>query len=168
MHAQSFKPIETAASRLLILGSMPGKVSLNAQQYYAHPRNLFWDFMEDYFAIPRESTYLQRIALLKKNKIALWDVLKICERSSSLDADIVNSTLVANSFVEFFNAHPNITSVFFNGAKAESIYQKHVLPSLDPTRMLQYHRLPSTSPANASISCDIKHKRWRIIRDAMT
>jgi TDG/mug DNA glycosylase family protein len=140
---------------------MPGKASLRAQQYYAHPQNLFWDFMAQFFEFDREAPYSKRISALQQNRVALWDVLKSCTRTSSLDSDIISSSIVINPFGKFFQVHPAITAVCFNGAKADALYRRHVLPDLECVQTLSYHRLPSTSPANASIPRSSKLREWR-------
>ena len=38
---------------MLILGSTPGEDALKAGQYYAHPRNVFWDIMGELFGAGR-------------------------------------------------------------------------------------------------------------------
>jgi len=160
----SFPPIaDTRASRL-ILGSMPGRVSLAADQYYAHPRNHFWRMMEAVFGVDAKLPYEQRCLLLLKNRVALWDVLRTCTRSSSLDSDIVNSSIVPNDFQQFLNAHPEIHTIYFNGVRAEQIFCRHVLPTLSGHQaLIQRYRLPSTSPANASIAWLDKLLQWQDI-----
>lgn len=162
MHVFSFPPIATKKSRLLILGSMPGKASLQADQYYAHPRNLFWDFTADCLGFERDGPYAERVSALEAAGVALWDVLKSCRRTSSLDSDIIESSIVVNPFGEFLSAHPAIATVCFNGAKAESVFGKHVLPDLKHITALSYHRLPSTSPANAGIPLATKLEQWSV------
>ena len=161
-HVQSFAPIETADARILILGSMPGEASLRAGQYYAHPRNLFWRIMGELLGTDPGSPYEQRIQALKSARIALWDVLYSCRRKGSLDSNIDHESLVPNDFAAFFRCHPKITRVFFNGAKAEECYRKHVRPGTG-METIEYLRLPSTSPANASVSYGRKLEAWRVI-----
>jgi hypoxanthine-DNA glycosylase len=158
----SFPPIADTGARLLILGSMPGKASLEANQYYAHPRNLFWPILGELLGAGPALDYAQRARILTASGIALWDVLKSCRRASSLDADIDKSTMIANDFTAFFAAHPYIDRVFFNGATAEQTFRRHVLPTLNNKTIL-LQRLPSTSPAHAALSYQQKLQSWRII-----
>ena len=158
----SFPPIEDVSARILVLGSMPGKESLRAYQYYAHPRNAFWRIMNDLLIAPSTLPYEARIQLLKQSRIAVWDVLASCVRTGSLDADIDIKSLSPNNFEAFFQVHPHITHVFFNGALAEKCFQIHVLPGLTSWQ-LQYHRLPSTSPAYAAMLYENKLNAWKII-----
>ena len=157
-----FAPVADANATILILGSMPGKESLRAQQYYAHPRNAFWQILGELIGAAPTLAYEQRLHLMRAAGIALWDVLASCARTSSLDSDIDNCTLVSNDFASFFAYHRKIARVFFNGAKAEDCYRKHVLPTLSDTP-LAYQRLPSTSPANASLSYKRKLAAWKTV-----
>ena len=114
------------------------------------------------FEIDAAAPYQRRVAALRERRIALWDVLASCTRATSLDSDIEASSLVVNDFTGFFRTHARIRSVCFNGAKAEQLYRRHVLPELTGARELQYHRLPSSSPAHAAISHAAKVEAWRV------
>jgi len=162
MRVYSFPPITGPGATRLILGSMPGKASLEARQYYAHPRNYFWRMMSSILNVPAEASYETRCEALIGQGLALWDVLKTCERSSSLDADIVDSSIIPNDFETFLSQHVGIRTIFFNGAKAEKTYLQHVHPGL-PERFagIRLVRLPSTSPANASIPFEVKLQHWQ-------
>ncbi len=140
---------------------MPGEASLRAGQYYAHPRNAFWLIMEDIFG-PAGPVYSRRLALLKRNGVALWDVLGSCVRPGSSDAAIRRSSIRHNDIAGFLSAHPGIERVVFNGSKAEECFRRRVLPDL-PVRFsrLEYLRLPSTSPAYASVPYSAKLSAWR-------
>jgi TDG/mug DNA glycosylase family protein len=159
---QCFAPVENANAHVLILGSMPGEASLRANQYYAHPRNLFWRIMGELFGAGPDLPYQQRIQALRSAGIALWDVLHTCSRKGSLDSNIAGASLVPNDFAAFFQRHPKICHVFFNGAKAEECYRKRVLPCIE-SKSIDYLRLPSTSPTNAAISYERKLDAWRAI-----
>ena len=153
----------------LILGSMPGKVSLAENQYYAHPRNYFWRIMASVLGFPEELPYGARCQMLIRSRIALWDVLKACTRSSSMDSDIVESSMITNDFERFLSWHPDIKAVYFNGAKAETIYKRRILPQLPENHAnIAMTRLPSTSPANASVPFPVKLAHWRVIATTVT
>ncbi len=160
---QSFAPVSCTNANVLILGSMPGKASLSAQQYYAHPRNAFWKIIEHLFGIASDAPYRERLRQLTANRIALWDVMNACHRKSSLDSDIVDASIVPNDFAAFFDAHPKVDRVYFNGAKAENSYHRLVSPTLADPDPITYLRLPSTSPAHAALSLKEKLAAWKRI-----
>lgn len=115
----SFPPIENPSAQILILGSMPGVLSLQANQYYAHPRNAFWPIMGTLFNFDGAAPYAARVEALKAADIALWDVLHSCVRSGSLDSAILKGSRVANDFAAFFETHtaigqssPDVTLIF--------------------------------------------------------
>lgn len=159
MRIQSFPPIADANATLLILGTIPGKASLKENQYYAHPQNLFWKILGNILEFDPLASYEKRVKIVLAARIAIWDVTKSCARESSLDADI--SAVVPNDFNSFFSLHPQIRRICFNGAKAEQLFMKHVYPPLaERCKPLEFIRLPSTSPANASIPFDKKLEAW--------
>jgi double-stranded uracil-DNA glycosylase len=159
-----FPPIANKNATILILGSMPGQKSLDEQQYYAHPRNSFWPIMYKLFNVNEDLNYQRRIQLLNDRKIALWDVLKSCYREGSLDSDIDSSTIEINDFNSFLKDHSKIKSIFFNGAKAEQMFKKEILKNLADYQNLKYFKLPSTSPAHASMTFDQKLQKWKLLK----
>jgi len=160
-----FPPVAGPDSRVLVLGSMPGIMSLERRQYYAQPRNAFWPIMGELFGIASDLEYAERLQGLLDAGVALWDVLRSCERSGSLDANIVMKSAVTNDFVGFFAAHPHIDRVFFNGATAAGVFERRVSPDLEKTgiRSIELIRLPSTSPAHAAMTYAEKLRRWSVI-----
>lgn len=164
----AFIPIADTEAKVLILGSMPSVASLQAQRYYAHPRNAFWTIMGALFSASPGLPYSQRQAILLANHIAVWDVLQSCERQGSLDSNIDMGTIQANDFKDFFTRHSAISTVFFNGSMAEKIYRQRVLPVLgEEFANLRYHRLPSTSPAHAGLTVLEKIAAWQVIKETM-
>jgi TDG/mug DNA glycosylase family protein len=158
-----FPPIARADARVLILGTMPSKASLAAQQYYAHPMNLFWRIMGEMLGFERDSPYEMRAAALIASGIALWDVLASCRRVSSLDSDIDLASAVPNDFAAFLARHRGIRRICFNGATAEKLFLGRVDTPPGVAEGIEYLRLPSTSPANASIPYARKKRAWRAV-----
>lgn len=155
-----FAPVAAPDARLLILGSMPGKKSLEQNQYYAHPANAFWKIMGTLYGASPTLPYPERLEKLTASGIALWDVLSSCERDSSMDAHIRNEA--ANDFAQFFTVHPHIRNVYFNGSKAQQCFQK-LVQGKQQLPQLSLHRLPSTSPAHAGLCFEEKLAAWKCL-----
>ena len=155
-----FPPVADAGITCMIIGSMPGVASLNASQYYAHPRNAFWKIIAALFEAPYPfESYDAKLSLLLKNHIGLWDVFASCERNGSLDSDIKNA--VVNDFETFLKVHPKVTTLYFNGNTA----YKNFIKSFHINN-LTLISLPSTSPANARLTFEEKIKAWEAIKTA--
>lgn len=166
MQIFSFSPLARADATVLVLGSMPGVASLQAGQYYAHPRNAFWPVMGALVGAGPELVYAARVERLMARRIAVWDVLKSCVRGGSLDTSIEKDSIVPNDFAEFFARHPGIARVYFNGGTAERLFRRYVLEGLGARgEAIQFTRLPSTSPAHAGRSLAAKIEAWRVILD---
>jgi len=151
-----FPPVLDQDIRILILGSFPGKASLAASQYYAHPRNQFWRLLsavlgEDLAVLP----YPQRLQRLLAHHIGLWDVIDACEREGSLDASIRHAQ--ANDFVRLKHDCPQLVRVCFNGKTSGKFASQFAEAGFDTLV------LPSSSPANAQWSFEEKLRTWRLI-----
>lgn len=169
--AHSFPPLIGTTAHTLILGTMPGLASLDAVQYYAHPRNALWPIMCALIdgASPTLSThqtmdYAERSALLTSHGYALWDVLSSCDRAGSLDAKIVRSSEVPNDIARLVQKHPELRCIACNGKTAETLFKRHckdIDVDNDLSGTIRILSLPSTSPAMATLNLDEKHQRWK-------
>ena len=138
----SFPPVVDACTRVLILGSLPGEISLARQQYYANPQNQFWRLLEAVTGADLvASAYEARLAALRAAGIGLWDVIHSAERAGSLDAAIRGHR--PNALGELVASLPALRAVAFNGGKALAIGRR----SLGPNTPLAVLALPSSSPA---------------------
>ncbi|QDX95297.1 DNA-deoxyinosine glycosylase [Brevibacillus laterosporus] len=155
----SFSPVISNSSTLLILGSMPGAISLSKHEYYGNPRNHFWPIMYELFNEPMADSYEQRLLFLLDKKIALWDVIQNCERDGSLDSAIKQEEI--NNFDRLYEQYPAIKTVLFNGTKAYQSYKK--CRGFSDDRL--YLTLPSTSPTPSRYikTMDDKLVKWQIV-----
>ena len=150
----SFPAFIDSNTKILILGTMPGIASLTKQEYYANPRNHFWRIMYTLFdTLPVSDSFEEKIQLLQKNKIGLWDVLENCERKGSLDIYIKNHK--ENDFEMLFKQYPTIHTIVFNGKESH----KYFIKKFGQIEGITYYVMPSTSPAN-TISFENKLKIW--------
>ncbi|MBQ2990675.1 MAG: DNA-deoxyinosine glycosylase [Clostridia bacterium] len=153
MICRNFEPVYTPQARVLIVGSMPGVKSLEAQQYYAHPRNAFWPILFDVFGRERTQDYEEKKALIRENGLALWDAAALCEREGSLDSDMRD--IVYSDFDSLYARCPQIHTVLCNGTAAHTLFLKS--GAAGGRRVL---RMPSTSPAY-TMAYAKKLEAWR-------
>jgi hypoxanthine-DNA glycosylase len=146
---------------VLVLGTLPGEESLRRQQYYAHPRNLFWPIVFALFDTAPPADYDERLRFLLDRGIALWDVVESGQRTASADATI--RAEIPNPIPELLDAHPGIRAVAFNGGGARRLHDRHFPRRSD----LTYLALPSTSPAYARIGFAAKLAQWRALREML-
>jgi hypoxanthine-DNA glycosylase len=152
-------PVISRQARLVILGSFPGVASLQARQYYGHPRNHFWPLLSaiwgiDLVALP----YRQRLAELRRRGLGLWDVYASCRRAGSLDQAIEDAEF--NDLASLRRRAPGLQLVAHNGGESARA-MRQILGLGLPVR-----RLPSSSPANASWSFERKLEAWRAAFEA--
>jgi hypoxanthine-DNA glycosylase len=156
----SFLPIVGPRARLLVLGTLPGEVSLRLQQYYGHARNQFWPIIAEICGEDLPVEYSARVEMVLRSRVALWDVLHSAERNgTALDSAIKNEC--ANDFASFFRQYPTIRTVAFNGNNANKFFKRHVQKNQDiPPDLISLGSLPSTSPAFAR-PLEVKAAKWR-------
>ncbi len=162
MKSKCFEPIARADAGVLILGSLPGQMSLARGQYYAQPYNAFWRIMGELVGASPDVPYHDRVHLLKQHHIAVWEVCAAGFRAGSLDSAIELSTVRVNHFGAFLRAHTGIDLICFNGRKAEEIFMRKVRQ--EPRAVFQrirYASLPSTSAAHAGMPFAQKLALWR-------
>jgi len=154
-------PAGAAEPAILVLGSFPSVRSLELRRYYSHPRNHFWPIVAALAGVRLPDGYGERLALLERLGMALWDVIGACVRPGSLDGDIRDAA--ANDVAGFVLARPSILRVALNGTMAADRFTRTAAPDLrgafgrvgepvawrpDPAspRVVTVARMPSTSP----------------------
>ena len=151
-------PVVSDRTRLVVLGSFPGVASLQAQQYYGHPRNHFWPILSavwgiDLFALD----YAARLQAMLDRGVGLWDVYASCQRVGSLDSNIEAAR--PNDLATLQRLAPALRAVAHNGGESARAMKRTLALGLEVIR------LPSTSPANASWSFERKLAAWRAAFD---
>jgi hypoxanthine-DNA glycosylase len=159
-----FDPIAAPDARVLILGSLPSRQSVHKQEYYGNPQNAFWRMMGKLFDAGPDIPYATRSERLKRHGVAVWDVLRSAGRRGSMDAAIDLDSAAPNDFRVFFDEHPKLELLCFNGKKAAELYERLVVSQgIVTIRKIEMRTMPSTSPAYASMKFSDKLRRWSAI-----
>ena len=144
---------------MLILGSLPGEVSLAEQRYYAHPQNLFWRLVGHAIGTDLVSlAYDARLEALRAARTALWDTVASATRNGSLDAAIRDAEHAP--LAQLVSTLPELRAVAFNGRKSAAIGRPQLAGS-----GLMLIDLPSSSPAYASMPYADKERLWARLAD---
>lgn len=141
-------------SKILILGTFPSVKSREAKFFYGHPQNRFWRVMARLCDAELPQTVEDKKNLILDNHFALWDVIHSCDVEGSADSSIKN---VVPNDISVILKNSEVSRIFVNGKKAESLYKKYLEKETGITAVC----LPSTSPANASWSEDRLTEYWR-------
>jgi hypoxanthine-DNA glycosylase len=157
LRKSSFAPVADAGARLLILGSLPGEMSLRIGQYYGNPQNQFWRLMGAALGRPLPDAYEARLAALQGAGVALWDVVRSAVRPGSLDGQIRDHQ--PNPLADFAATLPRLQAVAFNGKTAAAIGVR----ALADVAALELIALPSSSPAY-TLAFDRKAAAWTQLR----
>ena len=152
--SKSFSPIIFSDTKILILGSLPGKKSLELNQYYGHARNRIWKILSHLTGSDIPITYQQKKELLCNNKIGFWDVAHSAHSEGRLDSNIKDES--PNDIEGLIKNYDSIKVIRFNGKKSEKMFYKYFTENLE----IKYVPLPSTSPGNMAISFEDICARW--------
>lgn len=156
---KSFNYFVNKNTKILIIGTMPSKISLQKQEYYGNNQNTFWKIISIIFNNCNDFiSYKDKLRCLKENHIGLWDSLRYCIRDGSLDSNIKNE--FPNDFKNMLKKYIKIKYLLFNGNKSYYFFRKYNLEILNNYK---YLILPSTSPTNAKIDFNTKLKKWKQI-----
>lgn len=154
----SFAAIVDGRTRLLVLGSLPGEISLRAAQYYAHPQNQFWRLMGAVIGADLAgASYEARLAGLLSHGVGLWDVVRSASRKGSLDTAIRDHQ--PNALAELAATLPALVAIAFNGGAASKIGRQ----TLGPDPLWTLVSLPSSSPAH-TLRFEAKLAHWLALR----
>lgn len=153
-----FAPIVAADTRLLLLGSLPGAMSLAAGRYYANPRNQFWRLVGTVIERPLETlAYEERLEALLEARIGLWDTVAAARRPGSLDADI--QLHESSDLGGLTRTLPQLRAIGFNGGTSAKIGRRQI----GSPAGLALVDLPSSSPAY-TLAFEAKLAAWLELR----
>ncbi len=156
--SHGFGPFWEPDSEILILGSFPSVKSREQAFYYGHPQNRFWRVLAQIYGEPAPQSLPEKKELLRRHKIALWDVIERCDIRGSSDASIKNP-LPADLF-GIAEKCP-LRRVVLNGKTAERLFLKFF-----EDFPVKAAAAPSTSPANAQVGFEELVIKWKNVLTA--
>ncbi len=121
------KPIVSDDSEILVLGTFPSEESRKISQYYASSKNHFWQIVNRQFNGNKGfCSYNEKIAILRRNHIALWDVVESKQfTGESSDEGILLPEY--NDLRTFLNTHSQIKKIVFNGKTSEHFSSAQII-----------------------------------------
>lgn len=162
---QGLAALECEDPRILILGSLPSDASIDANEYYANPKNFFWRVVSEITSVPRPFSYEAKRKMLACNHIALWDVYAFAERKGSLDSAIKGGEF--NDIASMVKQYPSITKIVFNGKKSLEAFARYLRSCPDNSLFehITFYSMPSTSSLvlSSGITYEELVEKWKTI-----
>ncbi len=153
-----FEPVIDKTSEILILGTFPSIKSFKNKFYYGHPQNQFWKILSIIFNEKEPKSVEEKIAFLKKHKIALWDAICECKRENGNSRDDNLTDIKPCPIDKLLIKYPNIKKVAVTSRLAQKIIKKHFSFYIEHFPFIY---LPSPSPLNARMNPKQKAKIWK-------
>ena len=153
----TLEPFYDENSEILILGTMPSVKSREENFYYAHKKNRFWKVLADVYHQEEPKSVEEKKSFLRNHKIALYDVIHSCKIIGSSDSSI--KKVKANNLKPILKTS-NIKKIYTTGKKAQQLYDKYIKEKIK----IEAINLPSTSPANATISYEKLFEEYQKIK----
>lgn len=119
---QGLPPAIDKHSAVLILGTLPGQMSLTHGKYYADPSNKFWDILFIACGEEIDKSDQAKEELLKKYNIALWDILDSAVRETSSDKDLMDEK--PNDLPHLLEDYPSIKLLLFHSNSAYKYFKR--------------------------------------------
>jgi G/U mismatch-specific DNA glycosylase (fragment) len=156
---QGLAPWVNEKTKVLILGTMPGDISIQQQSYYFNPRNAFWKIINKLFnstsRLEKNRSFLNNIG------IGLWDVYKEGLRKGSLDTGFIGNPSI-NEIKDLLNQYQSIKSLVFNGQNTYKAFLKAIGKVNIPCYVF-----PSTSSAYSRMTFEEKLKVWTKLKELL-
>lgn len=151
-----FKPFVPQNSRILILGSFPGKESTQLKRdndwFYGASRNQFWRILEIIFGrdLSRKEDKQQ---LFNENKIAITDIVLSCVRRDNKNSDdnLIDKEYNQKAIKEIIAAN-QVGKILFTSKGVQKEFLKH----FGKPEKIELFALPSPSPVYGRLSVQDK------------
>ncbi len=148
-YSEGLPPLVFNRPKTLILGELPGRDSIKANEYYINKRNRFWSLMAEILDVDCPVTKEEKYNLLMQHNIALWDVFKSGYRKGSKSP--VKQGEV-NDIVSFLRNYPTIYQIVLVGSWAKKAFEKNFDVSINV--------IPVTSTSGANVYWNKQKQAW--------
>ena len=162
-HTHKFSPFLPRDAQILILGSFPSPSSREKDFYYMDHRNRFYTILNYVLQENCGDEVDDRKELLRKHKIALYDVVEACIIPDARDSSIKKPILV--DLQELLKKLPHIKQIFVLGLTTTKKLFNKIPSSPDYSEPIEYDKittfLPSTSSANRRFSTEELKEKFK-------
>jgi double-stranded uracil-DNA glycosylase len=149
MIKRGLDPISDKDTEILIVSTFPSEKALEAEEYYNNPMNQFWRLLGDVIKTDLiNMQYIDRIKVILKHKIGLWNTISECERQTSSDAKIKCAKYNDFSTLDC----PRLRLIAANSEKAYDLLKKCNMPGNVSRTVLISSSTARTTPYSTKLA----------------